>query len=139
MFAYSVRSKTISATERVVRVSKKPSVSSVLQKVGDLSSRGHKIRILFPHSARAARSPGPGRRPSPPGCALSKRKGAPHRNVVPGGTAGVDPKHKKASLSIQLSFWGRTCSAPLPFPSTHQGDSRQWLGTSPASGCPHAV
>lgn len=118
-------------TETTACVNEKPSVFLVLGKVGDLSSCRCKIQILFPCTTESTYPRPLWRGSSPPRYALPKRKGKgkpPQRSTTPGGSGGVGPSRRK-HLSASNRCWGWTCSAPLPFPSTHWSDLKWWLGT----------
>lgn len=90
--------------ESVVYASKEPSISSVLGKVGDLSSNERKIWIPLPHitrqhQAQVLREDHPFQAvPSPGG--KGSRTERPYQEVL----VVLDPEQKKVSLSIQLRF-----------------------------------
>lgn len=126
-------------TESVVRVSKKSSVSSVLRKVGDLSSRGHKIRIPFPRAARQHLAWALGgdhplqAMPSPRGKGLHTE--TPCREALVVWT----PSRRRHLSPSSSDFGAEHAALPRLFPLFTRADSRQWLGTSPASSHPRVV
>lgn len=68
-----------------------------------------------PLRLRAAPSPGPGRRPSPAVCALSKTKGALHRNAAPEGTGGGGPQAEEGISLHPAQILGPNTQHSLAF------------------------